>query len=203
MMSYAVQTASVIVFTSDSVLGSAEMDAIQLILDDHRNVEDLFDEFLDAEPNDREDIVREIIKTLSIHAAMEETVFYPVVRENVEASDPLVKHSLDEHKEIKQALAKVDNIADKAHTKQCEAKVLRLQKVVDHHVEEEETKILPAVRDALPKTTLDKLGTKMRKAKKTAPTHPHPLAPDEGIAAELTGKVVAPLDRARDALKYR
>lgn len=179
------------------------MDAIELLMDDHRTVEGLFADFRAAEPEARQPIAEELIKELSIHAAIEETVFYPAVREDIPKGDPLVEHSLDEHHDIKAAAARVDDVIDKAHTKDCEQKVLRLEEFVQHHVDEEETKILPKVRQALTQSRLDELATKLRAAKKSAPTRPHPSAPDEGVAAEVTGKAAGVVDRARDAMSGR
>jgi hemerythrin superfamily protein len=177
------------------------MDAVDLVLSDHRNVEALFREFAKADEAERQPFAKMIIRELSIHAAIEETVLYPAVREDVPEGDPLVEHSLDEHHDIKEALARVDDIIDKAHTKEFAAKMSRLQEVVDHHVGEEEEKILPAIREALTKTRLNEIGTAMNKKKDVAPTHPHPSAPDEGIAADITGMAAGVIDRARDAAR--
>ena len=179
------------------------MDAIDLILSDHRAVEQLFREFAMADPDERRGIAELLVRELSIHAAIEETVLYPAVREDVAQGDPLVEHSLDEHHEIKVALARVDDAMEKAHTKEFAGKVNRLQKVVDHHVTEEEEKVLPAIRDALTKTRLNEIGTAMNKKRDVAPTRPHPSAPDEGIAAEITGTAAGVIDRVRDAAEGR
>ena len=177
------------------------MDAVDLVLSDHRNVEALFREFATADEQERRPIAETIVRELSIHAAIEETVLYPAVREDVPEGDPLVDHSLDEHHEIKEALARVDDIMDKSHTKEFAAKMSRLQEVVDHHVAEEEEKILPAIREALTKTRLNEIGTAMNKKKDVAPTRPHPNAPDEGLAADITGMAAGVIDRARDAAR--
>ena len=179
------------------------MDAIELLIDDHRKVDNLFAEFKAAEPDARQKVVWTIVRELAIHAAIEETVFYPALREDVPGSDPLVAHSLDEHKDIKEVLTRVDDLAGKAHTKECEAQVRRLEKTVAHHVTEEEREVLPAARQALTQARLDELATKMRKARGMAPTHPHPSAPDEGMAAELSGKAAGFIDRVRDAISGR
>lgn len=91
----------------------------------------------------------------------------------------------------------------KSHTKEFADTVTRLQEVVDHHVQEEESEVFPAVREALTKTRLNELGTAMNRKKESAPTRPHPHAPNEGIAAEVAGAVAGVVDRVRDGASGR
>ncbi|MGI8847860.1 MAG: hemerythrin domain-containing protein [Candidatus Dormibacteria bacterium] len=180
------------------------MDAVDLLLADHRAVEKLFGEFVRADAETRQEVSEQIVRELSVHAAIEEeTVFYPAVRADVPEGDPLVEHSLDEHQEIKDALARVDDRMAKSHTKEFADKVTRLQEVVDHHVQEEESEVFPAVREALTKTRLNELGTAMNRKKESAPTRPHAHAPNEGIAAEVAGAVAGVVDRVRDGASGR
>jgi hypothetical protein len=78
-----------------------------------------------------------------------------------------------------------------------DAKMTVLIESVRHHVEEEEQEFFPQVREALGRKTLAELGDLLAQAKKTAPTRPHPKAPDEPPGNAITGLVAGLIDRAR------
>jgi hemerythrin superfamily protein len=177
------------------------MNAVDLITKDHRAVEKLFASFENTESGDRrEQILAEIIRELSIHAAMEEAHLYPLVAESIEGGDALVEESEKEHQKVKEILGRLDGKLDKALTKVVAEMVARLQRNVEHHVEEEEGELLPRLQEAVAKTRLEELGREMAKAKESMPTRPHPNQPP---ATELTGKANAALDKARDKVSGR
>ena len=67
------------------------MDAITLLKQDHKTVEKLFKQFEKAkQPAEQRKIAGKVIKELSVHAAIEEMVFYPVVRERVPKTEDTV-----------------------------------------------------------------------------------------------------------------
>jgi hemerythrin superfamily protein len=176
------------------------MDAISLLKDDHQTVERLFKRFektSDRASVERRRIVDEIIKELSIHAEIEETIFYPAVRQAVPPSEEMVLESLEEHHVVKWVLSELEDMAPDAE--RFEAKVTVLIENVRHHVEEEESDLFPKVRRALTRTALDNMGEAMARAKTIAPTRPHPRSPDTPPGNIVTGVVAAALDRARDA----
>src|SRR5687767_16026723 len=87
----------------------AAMNAITLLKNDHKTVEDLFKRFEKLGPRavkSKQDIVERIVRELSIHAAIEEMVFYPAIREAVENGDldKMVLESLEEHHVVKWVL---------------------------------------------------------------------------------------------------
>lgn len=156
------------------------MDAITLLKNDHKSVERLFKRFEMATKSGgqpREAIVAEIIKELSIHAAIEEQVFYPSVRAEVQDAEDAVLEGLEEHHIVKWTLAELEGMADS--DERFLAKVTVLIESVRHHVEEEEDEMFPQVREALGRKRLGEIGAKMEAAKRTAPTHPQPRKPDE------------------------
>lgn len=178
------------------------MDAIDLLTRDHRAVEGLFTEYRSGDDDARRRAAEGVIRELSIHAAVEEELFYPAVRKQIPECDGLVGHSIDEHQEVKELLAKLDEMIDKAHTKAFADKMDRLERSVTEHVEEEEGKLFPSVREGFTKTALNELGTKMNAAKKAAPTRPHPNMPATP-PGNVVGKAAAVVDRARDAASGR
>jgi hemerythrin superfamily protein len=175
------------------------MDAITLLRDDHKTVEALFKRFEKAGDRafaQKRDIVDRIIEELSVHAAIEEQVFYPVARATVPDSEAIALESLEEHHVVKWLLAELSEL-EPTHER-FDAKVSVLIENVRHHVKEEESDFFPKVRDSLSRTQLADVGATMADAKKVAPTHPHPQLPDEGPAVAVAGTIAGVLDRVGD-----
>lgn len=175
------------------------MDAITLLKQDHQKVEKLFKRFEDAGDRafvEKRRIVDRIIEELSVHAAIEEQLFYPVTRATVDEVEDVALESLEEHHVMKVLLAELQHM-DPQHER-FDAKVTVLMENVRHHVDEEESEYFPKVRDELGRKGLGELGDAMAAARTTAPTRPHPLAPDEAPAGIAAGNLAGVVDRARD-----
>jgi hemerythrin superfamily protein len=156
-------------------------DAITSLRDDHKRVEKLFKQFEKlAEGNgttQKRQIVDEIVRELSVHAAVEEQVFYPAVRKGVEEVGDVVLEGLEEHHIVKWTLSELDGMS--GEEERFDAKVKVLMESVRHHVEEEEGEMFPKVREALGRKALVELYETMEAARANAPTEPRPEAPDE------------------------
>ena len=177
----------------------APVDAITLLRADHKTVEQLFKRFERAGERahvEKRQIVDRIIEELSIHAAIEEQILYPVARETVPATDDVVLESLEEHHIVKWVLSELDQM-DPADER-FDAKVTVLIENVRHHVKEEEGEFFPKLRDSLSRAALADLGEALAQGKKTAPTRPHPRMPDEAPANAVVGTVVGVMDRIGD-----
>jgi hemerythrin superfamily protein len=183
------------------------MNAITLLKNDHKTVEDLFKRFEKLGPRavkTKRDVADRIVRELSIHAAIEEMVFYPAIREAVEKDDVDARNladgvleSLEEHHIVKWVLSEIDGM-DPAHER-FDAKVTVLMENVRHHVEEEEKELFPKVSKIFSRAMLDELGDAMTRLKKTVPTHPHPRSPDEPPGNLIAGAGAALVDKALDA----
>ena len=175
------------------------MDAITILRNDHKAVELLFRRFEkvgNAAHVEKRRIVDQIIEALSIHASIEEQVFYPVARATVPKTEDIALESLEEHHIVKWLLAE---LADLDPTNErFNAKVTVLIESVRHHVKEEENDFFPMVRNALGRKALGDLGDALTGAKKHAPTHPHPKAPDVPPANALVGAIIGAVDRVGD-----
>jgi hemerythrin superfamily protein len=176
------------------------MDAITSLRDDHKKVEKLFKQFEKIADGDddtaKKKVVAEIIKELSVHASVEEQVFYPAVRKEVEEADDVVLEGLEEHHIVKWTLSELDGMSPSEE--RFKAKVTVLMESVRHHVEEEEGDMFPKVRAAMGRKALQELGETMDAARKSAPTHPHPKAPDEPPANLVANAGAAVADKTRD-----
>ena len=177
------------------------MNAITLLKNDHRAVEQLFKRFEKLGPRavkSKQDLVERIIRELSIHAGIEEMFFYPAIREAAARgdADELVLESLEEHHVVKWVLSELEGM--NPEHERFDAKVSVLIDNVRHHVEEEEQELFPQLNKLLGRARLDELGEVMAKAKKTVPTRPHPRSPDEPPGNLVAGAGAALLDKARD-----
>ncbi len=137
------------------------MNAIDLLEQQHREVEELFEEFEgagDGAVKTKERLCREISDALAIHAEIEEKLFYP---ESKQANtEELLRESVEEHLSMKRIVA--DLIESGPSDEQFEAKMKVLQEQVEHHVNEEEKELFPKVRKDLSKDELEDLGERMQ-----------------------------------------
>ena len=115
---------------------SKPRDAIALLKEDHRKVEELFKEFEKAAGEGRkEKLAREICLELSVHTALEEKIFYPACDGKVD--EELLNESYVEHDAAKVLIAEIDAAMGESD-KFFDSKVKVLQEEIEHHVEEEE-----------------------------------------------------------------
>jgi hemerythrin superfamily protein len=136
-------------------------DVTRLIEADHREVEGLFAQF----KQDRSKATATTIcEELDAHASAEEHVFYPVVRDDVPDGRKLAKEGEDEHGEARQLIGRIKNTEDEDHLAEL---VQQLEEAVSHHVQEEESEMLPKSREALGAERLEQLGAEFEAAKQT------------------------------------
>jgi len=134
-------------------------DAIEILAEDHRKAEDLFDDYetakVDAGDDEKEERVAAICRELTLHAAVEEELFYPAARESLDAEDgDMIDEAEVEHSTVKDL---VDELREMAPADDLyDAKVKVLCEYVRHHVQREEGEIFPALRGT--NLDLDALG---------------------------------------------
>jgi hemerythrin superfamily protein len=117
---------------------SKELDAIALLKQDHRTVEELFEQFEKAGGDGRKQkLAEEICLELSVHATIEEEIFYPACDGKVE--DELLKESYVEHDGAKLLITEI--LAGEPSDEFYDSKVKVLQEQIEHHVEEEEKRM--------------------------------------------------------------
>jgi hemerythrin superfamily protein len=121
------------------------LDVVDVIMKDHREVERIFEQ-LKSDPGSRPGLVPVLTTLLSAHSRAEEAEVYPVARDEAGEADD-VAHSQEEHIEADEILAR---LAETDPTSAGFEEVLdELVKAVTHHVEEEESKVLPGMRERL------------------------------------------------------
>jgi len=183
------------------------MDAIALLQRDHKEVEQLFKEFEKLTERAHKSKEKKVIRELAIHSAVEEMLFYPAVRtaalkatvRSLKEAGETVLESLEEHHVVKWTLSELEKMSP--DDERYDAKFKVLMESVRHHVEEEQEELFPKARRLLGEDMLDELGERIEKAKKLAPTRPHPRAPDEPPGNVVAGTVAAVMDRAKDMMR--
>jgi len=174
------------------------MDAIDLIKHDHRTADELFTRFEQApERRERARLLADIVAELSRHAAIEEAVLYPAIRELVPDGEQLVLHADEEHLEVKMALAEIERMP--ADDPELESKAMKMIGDTRHHVSEEESEVLPKLAEACSREQLMELGRRLAEAKETAPTSPgiEPGATKEELVAQAKRMGVTGADAMR------
>ena len=115
------------------------MDAIALLKNDHRTVEDLFADFEKASGDGRKQkIAEKICLELSVHAQIEEEIFYPACEGKIE-DEELLKEAYVEHDGAKVLIAEI--LGGGPDDEFYDAKVKVLQEEIEHHVQEEEKRM--------------------------------------------------------------
>jgi hemerythrin superfamily protein len=156
--------------------------AVEVLKRDHDEVEKLFDQYEDAKDESNAELKAQIVaavcKALTIHAQIEEEIFYPAMRRGEDDAQDLVDEAAVEHQTVKALVAELEGASPDDDL--YDAKVKVLSEYVKHHVKEEEGEMFPLARKS--DLDLEALGTEL-------------LARKEALAAEPEGAAAAPARR--------
>jgi hemerythrin superfamily protein len=178
------------------------VDAIELLKHDHRMVEQLFRDYRSAASDgQRHGVVQILVRELSKHAALEELMVYPLAKKVLPDAGSQIDEHLAEHMGVKKTLLALDGLSP--GDERTDALMAQLEREIAQHVREEEGELMPKLRGAVDVQALAELGEELDRAKQTAPTRPHPHAPDEPPMLGLAAPVAALYDRLRDRLQHR
>jgi hemerythrin superfamily protein len=135
--------------------------ATQLIRQDHKKVEGLFKKFQQTKgAQAKRRLAENAMAELEVHAALEEEIFYPAVKKEVEDGS-MVQEAMEEHQTVKQLISELKGM-DEAD-EEFESQFSQLVENVQHHVEEEENEMLPKVEES--ELDLNSLGQQMSQRK--------------------------------------
>ncbi len=129
---------------------AAKSDATILLERDHNDVKKLFKQYEkladdEADGEERQALAQQICTMLTVHATIEEEIFYPAARE-AEVEEDLLDEAEVEHASAKDLIAQIQSMSpdDELY----DAKVTVLGEYVEHHVQEEEGEMFPKCRRA-------------------------------------------------------
>jgi len=163
-------------------------DVTELLHKDHQKVRELFFDFTNTEDEkEKEQLVKQIITELFIHAKAEEEIVYSEVEELAEGED-IIKEAETEHRMVKYLMAELQGM--KASEELFDAKVTVLCELVNHHVREEEKEMFKKLRES--DVDLEELAEKVESRKEELKSKPLPkMTADLEIAEEATAKAKA------------
>jgi hypothetical protein len=154
--------------------------AITMLKEDHEKVKDLFDKFEETNGSaTKAKIVSEALTELKVHATVEEELFYPAVRQQIEDEDGLMDEADEEHHVAKVLIAELEKMTgDEEHW---EAKFKVLAESVRHHIKEEEGKMFKEAKKT--EIDFDVLGSQMAQLKEKLM--------QEGVPPDAEAKMIA------------
>ena len=138
------------------------MDAFNLLKEDHRKVEELFEQLESAQGQAKMRVFEQIKTELELHTHIEEKIFYPALEKPKQTHD-LTLEAYEEHDVVKKLLQELSRA--RTANEEWEAKAKVLQENVEHHVEEEEGELFPKASSALGADEIEALGEQMEAEK--------------------------------------
>ena len=141
------------------------MNAFELLKQDHEKVSGIFEKLeptTERGVKTREELFAQLKQELDIHARIEETVLYPVLKDAQETED-ITLEAYEEHAVVKQLLAELEELPKDDES--WGAKLTVLKENVEHHVEEEENEMFKDARKVLSTDEVNELGERMNAAK--------------------------------------
>jgi hemerythrin superfamily protein len=172
-------------------------DAIDFLLEQHRQVEKLIDQIKTASADARGALFDELREMLAVHETAEELVLRPVTRATGEDGKRVAGERMAEENEAKQVLADLEKLDPASEAFLTEFGAFASD-VLEHATNEEQQEF-PLVRRENDADRLAKLGSAMATVEKVAPTHPHPSAKSTAANAVL-GPFASVMDRTRDLI---
>jgi hypothetical protein len=138
-------------------------DAISLLKSDHREVEDLFEQFEKARSEDRKgELAQQICTALKAHTTIEEEIFYPAFLEATQETD--IHHEAEvEHEGAKRLVSEIESMSPS--DEYLDAKVSVLSEMIKHHVKEEEQRGGMFAKARQSDMDLDQLGQQLQQRK--------------------------------------
>jgi hypothetical protein len=179
-----------------------DRDVVDILTADHREFLALTARVLEAgSPQERRDLADTAIAEVVRHAVAEEMYVYPAIEKYLPNGKEEAEHDREEHAELEEIMKQIE--AADADDPQFLALVRTMHENLDHHIEEEERDQFPQLRASIPREELVEMGRKVERAKKVAPTRPHPNAPNAELFHKMVGPGVGMIDRLRDKLSGR
>jgi hemerythrin-like domain-containing protein len=178
-------------------------DMVSVLVRDHEEIKEFFRRIESAaDAQARRDAADMLTAEVARHSVAEEMYLYPAARKVLPDGDAMVDEEIQEHSEAEELLKRWEGMD--GDDPEFMTVYQDIKKGLLHHIdEEEEPKLFPAMQQHLTTEQMDELGEKITRAKKLAPTRPHPSAPDEPPMDKVLGVPLGIVDRIRDKMSGR
>jgi hemerythrin superfamily protein len=174
-------------------------DAFEVLRADHATVEQML-AALETSPGRsagagstvraaRKEVAQRLVSDCSKHEAAEERYFWPTVRERLPDGGALADQANAQELEARQVLARLDKLD--ADNDEFDQLITEFIPAARAHIEFEETRVWPALRDALDSDEARELGEKLSRAKEHGPARPYPHTPADPGVLKTAGPAVA------------
>ncbi|MFH8610044.1 hemerythrin domain-containing protein [Streptomyces sp. NPDC018029] len=177
---------------------SKDTDVVSLLMRQHGDIRNLFDEVEAAKGEERRDAFRRLVRLLAVHETAEEEVVHPFARRGLPGGKQVVEDRLAEEKAAKETLAALDDYD--TDDPKFMPQLLKLRKDVQEHARAEERYEFTHIRRSTDATSLAAMAKAVKAAEAIAPTRPHPGV-ESGAANMALGPVAALMDRTKDAVR--
>ncbi|MFD7511151.1 hemerythrin domain-containing protein [Streptomyces sp. NPDC059853] len=173
-----------------------EGDVVGMLLEQHARIRDLFTQVRAAHGDDRREAFDQLRVLLAVHETAEEMIVRPVAKKTAGAAEAEARNQ--EEAEANKVLAQLEKMD--LESAEFERKFAEFERAVAEHADQEEREEFPAIRAGRSEDQLKQMGSSLRVAEATAPTHPHPTAAGKPAAQWAVGPFVSMVDRTRDAI---
>jgi hypothetical protein len=182
-------------------MADQQRDVIEILEQDHREVEEMFAELeslrgasTEEAKSRRKDVTEQVTIELVRHSVAEEVLVYPSVEDKVSAEE--VEHAREEHAEAEETLQRLEKLD--ADDPAFDDELATLMAEIRHHIEDEEGEMFAHMRRQMDADELRKMGARVEAFKKVAPTRPHPNVPNKPLPRIAAGPAASLFDRMRD-----
>lgn len=177
---------------------AVKTDVIDLLIEQHMTIRDLFVEVEGATGKARRDAFERLVRLLAVHETAEEQLIHPLARTSVHGRGDVVDDRLTEEHEAKQTLAALDEMGPDAP--EFPGLFAKFRADVLEHAHNEETYEFRYLRGKVPVVELQALVAAVRAAEAVAPTRPHPGV-ESATANTVAGPVLSLFDRTKDLVR--
>ncbi|MET9443747.1 hemerythrin domain-containing protein [Streptomyces sp. NPDC006610] len=177
---------------------SQDLDVVGLLMRQHGDIRNLFDEVEASSGDERRDAFRRLVRLLAVHETAEEEVVHPFARRAFPGGEQVVEERLAEERAAKETLSELDDLD--TDDPEFMPRLMRLRTEVQEHARKEERYEFAFIRRSTDVTNLAAMAKAVKAAQAMAPTRPHPGV--ESAAANMAlGPVAALMDRTKDAVR--